>query len=139
MTRGEKLNRKAVGYGLAIKDFMVMHGAKEESAKTIAKMVQLAYLAGAAEADANPINLLKPADGEDLPEMDREVIVLTQPYPLEGNEYAVSFAHRPNPDGWDGKSVTTREIEHYVPKTYGKGGWSISDVKYWLDIKFPNE
>lgn len=139
MTRGEKLNRKAVGYGLAIKDFMVMHGAKEESAKTIAKMVQLAYMAGAAEADANPINLLKPADGEDLPEMDREVIVLTQPYPLEGNEYAVSFAHRPNPDGWDGKSVTTGEIEHYVPKTYGKGGWSISDVKYWLDIKFPNE
>ena len=34
---------------------MVMHGAKEESAKTIAKMVQLAYIAGAAEADINPI------------------------------------------------------------------------------------
>ena len=51
MTRKEKLNRKAIEYSLAIKDFMVMHGAKEESAKTIAKMVQLAYMAGAAEAD----------------------------------------------------------------------------------------
>lgn len=55
MTRGEKLNRKAIAYSLAIKDFIVMHGAKEESAKTIAKMVQLAYMAGAAEADINPI------------------------------------------------------------------------------------
>ena len=55
MTRGQKLNRKAIEYSLAIKDFMVMHGAKEESAKAIAKMVQLAYMAGAAEADINPI------------------------------------------------------------------------------------
>ena len=55
MTREEKLNKKAIKYSLAIKDFMVMHGAKEESAKTIAKMVQFAYMAGAAEADSNPI------------------------------------------------------------------------------------
>lgn len=55
MTREEKLNKKAFEYSLAIKDFMVMHGAKEESAKTIAKIVQLAYMAGAAEADINPI------------------------------------------------------------------------------------
>lgn len=57
MTRNEKLNRKAIEYSLAIKDFMVMHGAKEESAKTIAKIMQLAYMAGAAEADANQVNL----------------------------------------------------------------------------------
>lgn len=48
MTRWEKLNRKSIEYSLAIKDFMVMHGAKEESAKTIAKMVQLSYMVGAA-------------------------------------------------------------------------------------------
>ena len=37
-------------------------------------------------------HLWKPADGDDLPEIDREVIALTQPYPLGGNEYVVSFA-----------------------------------------------
>lgn len=84
-------------------------------------------------------NIWKPADGDDLPDFDREVIVLTQHYPLEGSEYAVYFAHRPNPDGWDGKSIATGEVEHYIPKTYDKGGWNIPDVKYWLDIIFPNK
>ena len=84
-------------------------------------------------------NLLKPADGDDLSEYDREVIVLTQPYPLESDDFAVSFAHRPNPDGWDGKSGTTDKVEHYTPKTYGKGGWNLPYVKYWLDVKLPKE
>ena len=84
-------------------------------------------------------HLWKPADGDDLPEYDREVIVLTQPYPLEGSEFAVSFAHRPDPKGWDGKSITTGEVEHYTPKTYNKGGWNIPNVKWWLDVyKLPN-
>ena len=82
-------------------------------------------------------NLWKPADGDGIPEINMEVIVLTQSYPLEGNEYAVSFAHRPNPNGWDGKNVTTGEIEHYIPKTYGKSGWSSPDVKWWLDLDLP--
>ena len=84
-------------------------------------------------------NLWKSADGDDLPEYDREVIVLTQPYPLEGSEFAVSFAHRPDPKGWDGKSITTGKVEHYTPKTYDKGGWNISNVKYWLDVYLPKE
>ena len=84
-------------------------------------------------------NLWKPADGDDLPEYDREVIVLTQPYPLEDSEYAVHFAHRPDPKGWDGKSITTGEVEHYTPKTYDKGGWNIPDIKWWLDVKLPKE
>lgn len=92
------------------------------------------FIAG---AQWQKVNLWKPADGDDLPEIDREVIVLYQPYPCEGNEYAVSFAHRPNPDGWDGKSITTGEIEHYTPKTYDKGGWNIPDVKFWLDCELP--
>ena len=54
MTRDEKLNRKAIAYSLAIKDFMIMHGAKEEIAKSIAKMVKLAYMAGAVESDVTP-------------------------------------------------------------------------------------
>ena len=81
--------------------------------------------------------LWKPADGDDLPEIDKEVIVLTQPYPLENSEYAVSFAHRPNPNGWDGKSVTTGKVEHYTPKTYDKGGWNIPNIMYWLDVELP--
>ena len=81
-------------------------------------------------------NILKAADGEDLPEYDRGVIVLTQHYPLEGSEFAVSFAHRPNPKGWDGKGLISGKIEHYTPKTYDKGGWNIPDVIFWLDFDF---
>jgi len=84
-------------------------------------------------------NLWHDAQGDDLPEIDREVIVLTQPYHLEGSEYAISFAHRPCRKGYLGKSLVTGNIETYYPETYGKGGWSIPDVKYWLDVKFPNE
>ena len=82
-------------------------------------------------------HLRKSAEGENLPEYDREVIVLTQPYPLENSEYAVYFAHRPNPDGWNGKSIVTGKTEHYTPNIYGKGGWNIPDVKYWFDVKLP--
>ena len=77
-------------------------------------------------------NLWKPADGDDLPEIDREVIAI-----LDNGK--VGFAHRPNPNGWDGKSLTTGEVEHYTPKTYGKGGWNIPDVKFWLDCLMPKE
>lgn len=109
-----------------------------EHASSLKNIIE-AFEAGAEWADANSINPWKPADGEDLPEYDREVIVLTQPYPLEGSEYAVSFAHRPNPNGWDGKSVTTGKVEHYTPKTYDKGGWSIPNVVWWLDCDFPKK
>ena len=76
-------------------------------------------------------NIWKPADGNDLPEIDMEVIAL-----LDNGK--VGFAHRPDPKGWDGKSITTGEVEHYTPKTYGKGGWNIPDVKWWLDCSLPN-
>lgn len=79
----------------------------------------------------------KLANGDDLPDIDKEVIVLTQPYPLESTEYAISFAHRPNPDGWNGKSISTGKIEHYQPKTYDKGGWNIPNVKWWIDLDLP--
>ena len=84
-------------------------------------------------------HLWKSAEGSDLPIFDREVIVLTQPYPLKDSEYTVYFAHRPDPKGWDGKSITTGKVEHYIPKTYDKGGWNIPNVKWWLDVyKLPN-
>lgn len=121
-TRDEKLNRKAIEYSLAIKDFIEGYHQAEED------IVLTKYDAG---------HLWKSADGDDLPEYDREVIVLQQSYPLEQGEYSVSFAHRPNPEGWSGRSLTTGNIEHLIPQTYGKGGWNVPDVVYWLDLKFP--
>ena len=67
----------------------------------------------------------KSADGDDLPEIDREVIAL-----LDNGK--VVFAHRP-PEFWDGKNIITGKVTRYYPKTYGKGGWNIPDVKWWLD------
>lgn len=82
------------------------------------------------------VNLWKPADGDDLPEIDREVIVLYQRYPLEGNEYAVCFAHRPR-EYCDGMNVTTGEVTRYYPKRYDKGGWNSPNIKWYLDLDLP--
>ena len=81
-------------------------------------------------------HLWKPADGDDLPDIDREVIVLYQRYPLENNEYAVGFAHR-QPEFWDLKNIHTGEITRFEPERYDKGGWNIPDVKFWLDCELP--
>ena len=84
-------------------------------------------------------NLWKPADGDDLPEIDREVIVLTQKYPLKGSEYTVSFAHRPYKGKYIGKNLTTGNIETFENKTYDKGCWNQPDVRWWLDAELPKE
>jgi len=77
-------------------------------------------------------NLWKPADGDDLPIIDREVIALI-------DNGKVVFAHRPDHKGWDSKSIITEKIEHYTPETYDKGGWNQPNVKWWLDVdKLPN-
>ena len=73
-------------------------------------------------------NLWKPADGDDLPEIDREVIALVE----ENEHYKVVFAHRP-PEYWDGKNILTGKVTRYKPKRYDKGGWNLPDVKWWLD------
>ena len=83
-------------------------------------------------------NLWKPADGDDLPEYEREVVVFTQDFPNDAGIMKVAIAHRPDPKGWDGKSIVTGEVEHYTPKTYDKGGWNIPDVALWLDLDIPD-
>ena len=76
--------------------------------------------------------LWKDAQGDDLPEIDREVIAIL--------DYGrVVFAHRPNPNGWDAKSIITGKVEHYTPEIYGKCGWNIPNVKWWLDVNLPKE
>lgn len=97
-------------------------------------LASMAFIKGAKWADAN---LWKSADGEDLPELEREVVVFTQNFPNDVGIMKVAIAHRPNPNGWDSRNILTGEVEHFVPKTYGKGGWSLPDVIYWLDAKFP--
>lgn len=76
------------------------------------------------------------AQGEDLPEIDREVIVLCD----DGYGcYKVCFGHRPNKQGIDGIRELTKTPYHIEAKTYGKGGWNIPDVKWWLDADLPKE
>jgi hypothetical protein len=71
------------------------------------------------------------ANGDYLPKVDREVIVL-----CKNNK--VCYGHRPNFKGWDGKNIITGEVRHYTPQTYGKGEWNIPDVRWWLDCSLPN-
>ena len=90
------------------------------------------FIKGAEWRDAN---LWHDAQGDDLPEIDREVIVLCD----DGQGgYKVCFGHRPYKKGYLGKSLVTGNIETYYPETYGKGGWNIPDVKWWLDVSIPN-
>ena len=86
-------------------------------------------------------NLWKSAGGDDLPKIDREVVALRGLKDPTATDclcgYEIVFAHRPNPDGWDGRSILTGEVDLYTPKTYDKGGWNIPDVKRWSDLVLP--
>lgn len=69
---------------------------------------------------------------ESLPPIDEEVIVLTDDIngKIVSNTHKISYGHRPNPDGWDAKSIVTGKVTHYVPKTYD--GWNIPGVTHWM-------
>ena len=84
-----------------------------------------------AGAEWQKANLWRPTDGDDLPEIDREVVAL-----LDNGK--VVFAHRP-PEYWDGKDIVTGKVTRNYPKTYDKGGWNIPNVKWWLDCSLPKE
>ncbi len=78
---------------------------------------------------------LKDAQGDDLPEIDREVIALID---YAGNGYyKVVFAHRPDPERKVSTSLLTGKKSYIQAKTYDKGGWNQPNVKYWLDITIP--
>ena len=83
------------------------------------------------EVDLNRESAWKPADGDELPEIDREVIALIPAY----DGWKVVFAHRPDPVGYWGKSVLSDEYEHFLPETYD--GWNIPNIKWWLDLDLP--
>lgn len=77
---------------------------------------------------------------ESLPPIDEEVIVLTDE--MHGKKLPsachISYGHRPNPDGWDGKSIFTGKVTHHDVITYD--GWNIPGVRYWMPMpKLPKE
>lgn len=94
-------------------------------------------------------HLWKDAQGDDLPEYEREVIALVSLlgfFQISSDEpvkltYKVVFAHRPNPLGWNGMDINidTKKVEIQTAMTFGKGGWNIPDVKYWLDCELPKK
>ena len=94
---------------------------------------ELAFKAG---AKWHKENLWKPADGDDLPEIDREVIAILD---YDFGHYKVVYAHRPNPNGWNGTNIDTGEKEHFEPVIYDKGGWNQPHLLYWLDARLPYE
>ena len=74
-------------------------------------------------------SLWKPADSDDLPEIDREVIALL-------SNGKVVYAHRPQ-EYWDGKNIVTGGVTRHYPVRYDKGGWNQPNVKWWLDLELP--
>lgn len=90
------------------------------------KHQQKVFVDGVLWGDRNPQNLWHNAQDDNLPEIDREVIVLQE-------NGRVCFGHRPNPDGY-----VVVNGERLYAQTYGKGGWNIPNVKWWLDVELPN-
>ena len=82
------------------------------------------------------VKIWKDAQGDDLPEYDREVIAILD---YDFWHYKVVYAHRPNPDGWNGTNIDTGEKEHFEPEIYDKGGWNQPHILYWLDTRLPYE
>lgn len=123
MTRKEEIIQaaqqaeKEVGFIQIVKD-----------TKGVNSAYGIGFLEGAKWADNN---LWKDAQGDNLPEINREVVVLVKSLPKhEDSLLKVSFAHRP-PEYCEGRSVGTGKIIRYEPKRYDKGGWNQPNVVYW--------
>lgn len=92
--------------------------------------IEDAYYQGMVDADAH---MWKDAQDDDLPDYDREVVVLVQHVPKHHDSLRVSFGHRPDPEGY----VVVNGEKLYA-RTFGKG-WSLPNVRYWLDARLPYE
>lgn len=72
-------------------------------------------------------NLWYDAQGDNVPEYGREVIVI-------GRDGKIFYGHRPDP-----KEVTMVEGKPYHSKTYDKNGWNWPDIALWLDVEVPDK
>ena len=95
--------------------------------------IKHAFMSGAFEMRQliNNSTLWKAGDGPELPDIDREVIVLTK-------DNKVAFAHRP-PEFWDRKDVHTGKVRRCYLQRYGIGQWNIPDIAFWLNYELPSE
>lgn len=132
MAREEQIEKAAEKY---IKDIVT----------PLPTSIKAAFVKGAEWTDEHPdlysvtrkavdralANLWHDAQGDYLPEIGREVIVLC-------DNGKVCFGHRPDNKGYLGKSLTTGNIETYYPEIYDKGEWNIPDVRWWMDCNLPN-
>ena len=127
MTRKEQIEQAAVEYQMRNKPMAI--GGDAFADMTYRMNINPAFVVGAEWAYSH---VLKPADGDDLPKVDREVIALVE----ELGHYKPVIAHRP-PEYWDGKNILTGKVTRYYPKRYDKGCWNQPNVKWWLDIEVP--
>ena len=77
-------------------------------------------------------HLWKDAQGDDLPEIDREVVALIEAF----GHYKVIFAHRVDENAEIHTSIDGKPLVLH-PKRHDKGGWNIPDLKFWLDLEIP--
>ena len=91
---------------------------------TTPSTIHEAFVAGAEWADSHPKNLWRKVDGDNLPPIDKTVIVLCDRFKdnmLEEGDFFVAFAHR------------------YMSGSNNIEYWSIPGIKYWLDLDLPKE
>ena len=130
MTRKEEIEKQAFAvYPIIMETLIPLSADHEEVKQDCNHFLRKAYINGIKWADRTA---WKSADGDNLPEIDREVIALV----WENDRYKVVFAHRP-PEHWFGRDILTREVTCYTPKRYDKGGWNQPNVKWWLDLELP--
>ena len=84
-----------------------------------------AYVQGWKDADSH--SPWYDAQGDIVPEYDREVIVI-------GRDGKIFYGHRPDPKGY-----VVVEGEKLFAKTYDKNGWNWPDIALWLDVEVPHE
>lgn len=106
---------------------IILEDCDETLTKAVSEGIKTAYIAGANYAIKNA---WQRADGDYLPEIDREVIALQKC----ASGHKVVYAHRPNPNGY----VILKGKKLY-PKCYDKGGWNMEGVEYWLDLELPKD
>ena len=120
MTREQQIMDIASQY--AINETDCQNGGKAASKRGL---LLSAFRDGAHWADSHP--QWYDAQGDDVPEYGREVIVI-------GRDGEIGFGHRPNP-----KEVTMVEGKPYHAKTYDKNGWNWPNIALWLDVEIPDE
>lgn len=103
----------------------LLENCEEDLAQAVSEAIKNSFLAGASYVINNA---WQKADGDNLPEIDREVIALQKC----ASGYKVVYAHRPNQ-----KAYVKIDGKKYYPQCYDKGGWNLEKIVFWLDLELP--